>query len=72
MKCKHDAGWCAKKHTYVFIFPDGKVAMDFQGKNRQTFKIRMRCNYPECKAERNAYIVVNFSHFGRVKMGESE
>lgn len=72
VKCKHDAGWCAEKMTHIFIHPDGNATMEWQGKNRLAFKIRMRCNYPDCKAKRNAYFYLNVSCLGKIRMEKGD
>lgn len=69
MKCKHDYGWSAKKDIYIFVYEDLKrIVGDFQyGK---TCKIKMRCNVPDCNAERNIYIKMKVEKIGKIKVNK--
>jgi hypothetical protein len=70
MKCKncekHDCGWLIKEYCSVFIFEDGTVSFNFQGRNRKSYKLRFCCNYPDCKAEINIYLTSNVAKYGKI------
>ena len=68
MKCKHDMGWVSIRDPYVFVFETGETVLDGQGKSRKTFKVKMRCNYPDCRAERNAYFFIKTMKMGRIRL----
>lgn len=66
-KCKHDMGWLPYNDTHIFIWKDGKVSFAFQGLGRKTYKIKVRCNYPDCDAERNIYLIGKVVKWGKIK-----
>jgi hypothetical protein len=72
MRCKHDFGWLSKKDVHIFVHPSGKATINWQGKNRLTFRVRMRCNYTECNAERNAYFTLERVYYGRIRNNPSK
>ncbi len=66
-RCKHDFGWCILKDVYVFIDENNKVSFDFRSLDSKSYKLKMRCNYPECTAIRNIYIKGEVVKLGRIK-----
>lgn len=69
VKCKHDFGWCLND-VHVFIFEDGKVTFDFQGRDRKSYKIKALCNMPKCGATRNVYLNGEVVKWGKIKHGK--
>lgn len=67
MKCKHDMGWCIIEECYLLIFPNHKVAFNFQGRDRKTYRIKVQCNYVDCDAVRNVYITASVVKWGKIK-----
>lgn len=66
-KCKHDKGWLVIDDVDIFVFEDGKVSFNFQGRDRKTYKIKMKCNYPNCNKKRNVYISGKLEKWGKIK-----
>ena len=64
-KCKHDGGWFRIKPTEIFIFNDGKVEFDSEGRNRTLNKVKLSCNNG-CGARRNIYIKSEVIKYGKI------
>ncbi len=67
MKCKHNEGWCVEKNVDLFVYPNGKVGIDFKSAGKKVV-LEARCNYPECGARRTVSIKCLLVKMGKIKM----
>jgi hypothetical protein len=72
MKCKHEYGWLIKDNVSVFLHPNNKLSFDFGDIKNKSYKLKFKCNIPDCSSTRNLYITGKVVKWGRIKSGNKK
>lgn len=55
-KCKHEYGWIVKDRVWIFIDNNNELRINFAYTPKWKNRVMMRCNNPDCNAERTVRI----------------